>query len=156
MDHSLNKLLIYCDGGARGNPGPAAIGFLVKDSQGRSIYKQAKKIGIATNNIAEYQAVIAALTWIAKQKPEKEDRLVSYNFFLDSRLVVNQLNGNFKVKDKKLKPLIIEVKNLERQSGLTSANKISLFPSGATVSYSLIPRSQNSQADALVNEALDR
>ena len=128
----MEKVLkIFCDGGARGNPGPAAIGFVVKDNQGRTLTKVGKYIGKTTNNVAEYQAVIEALKWVKKNFPPTQ-----IHFFLDSQLLVNQLNGRWRVKDRKLQRLIILVKKLERN-----------FPK---IFYHYIPRQKNKEADWLV------
>lgn len=133
------QLSVFCDGGARGNPGPAAIGFVVKGDSGRILKKRGKFIGRATNNVAEYQAVIKALTWL---KSNIQPLTSNIKFFLDSRLVVNQLNGLFKIKDNKLRQLIVKVRQLEQEVG-------------GNVSYHLIERSKNQEADQLVNETLD-
>jgi ribonuclease HI len=151
-----NTLNIYCDGGARGNPGPAAIGFVVKDSLGKILHRYSERIGKATNNIAEYQAVIAALVWITKYEGKLPIKKQTYKFYLDSRLVVNQLNGKFRIKDEKLKALVIRVRNLERTANLTSRAGRDLFSENEfRISYNLIPRTQNLEADALVNDALN-
>lgn len=134
------RLFVFCDGGARGNPGPAAIGFVVKDDSGKILRKCGKFIGQATNNVAEYQAVIEALKWIASSIKHQTSNI---QFFLDSRLVVNQLNGLFKIKDKNLRQLIVKVRQLEQEVG-------------GNVSYHLIKREKNQEADRLVNETLDR
>ena len=134
------QLVIFADGGARGNPGPAAIGFVIKDSTGKIIHRQGKYIGETTNNVAEYQAVIEALGWLAANYKSPITKL---QFFLDSKLVVNQLNGLFKVKEIKMRNLVIKVRQLEREIG-------------GNVSYQAIPREKNSLADGLVNQALDR
>jgi ribonuclease HI len=134
------NLFIFTDGGARGNPGPAAIGFMVKDNRGQVLVKLGKYIGRATNNVAEYQAVIEALKWI---KSSIQYSIFSIQFFLDSKLVVNQLNGRFKIKDVKLKNLIIKVRCLEKEI------KGKIF-------YHFIPRQKNHHADFLVNQALDK
>lgn len=128
---------IYCDGGARGNPGPAAIAFVVSED-GKTIYKFSKKIGHTTNNVAEYQAVIAALEWLKNSSITNQSLI---NFYLDSQLVVNQLNGFFKIKDHKLRNLIINIKGLEQQIS-------------GKIFYHLISRRQNKIADALVNKVL--
>ena len=134
------ELSVYCDGGSRGNPGPAAIGITVKC---QNIIQISKCIGIKTNNQAEYQAVIHALEWLVhnldrlNQKPEK------INVFLDSTLVVNQINGKFKVKNAKIRELLFKVKTLENQVG-------------PPIIYHRIPREENGEADRLVNEALDK
>jgi len=133
------NLFVFTDGGARGNPGPAAIGFVVKDSHGKVLVKLGKFIGRATNNVAEYQAVIEALKWI---KANIQYSIFNIQFFLDSKLVVNQLNGRYKIKNIKLKGLIIKIKELEKKI------KTQIF-------YYFIPRSKNHHADFLVNQVLD-
>ena len=90
-----NSLSIFCDGGARGNPGPAASAFVVRDSTGKTLHKQGFYLGTATNNQAEYQAVIESLKWLLNNC--KTDQLV--NYYLDSLLVVNQLKGLYKIKN---------------------------------------------------------
>lgn len=135
----MTALNIYTDGGARGNPGPAAIGVVVKGEQEKIIYEFGRTIGETTNNVAEYQAVIAALEWI-KYQPGA-DRPMAVNFYLDSTLVVHQLKGEWKIKQDHLKPLAGEVHRLE---------------AGLLITYTAIPREQNIRADALVNRALDK
>lgn len=137
------ELNIFCDGGSRGNPGPAACAYVVKDSEGNLREKRGKYLGVATNNIAEYQAVIEALSWLTTTNHE----LSAVNFFLDSQLVVSQINGFFKVKNPNLRELLVKIRELENT--LTTH-----FPL-LTVHYSSIPRSQNYLADALVNTTLD-
>ena len=139
-----NNLNIFTDGGARGNPGPAAVGVVIKNQNGEEIKAFGKFIGRATNNVAEYQGVITALEWLSEnlQIFESPDSC-QINFYLDSNLVVNQLNGFYKIKDLKLKKLIIEVKNLERKI------KVKIF-------YKFIPRAKNYQADSLVNQTLNQ
>lgn len=134
-------LSIFCDGGARGNPGPAAIGFVVFQNN-KIVHKFSKRIGETTNNVAEYQAVIAALEWLSKNYPIIQSSNQLINFYLDSQLIVNQLNGNFKIKNSNLQKLIVRAKNLER--------KIS-----GEISYSYVSRRKNKIADALVNQALN-
>lgn len=133
------KLIVYTDGGSRGNPGPGAIGIVVKNVQGKTIKEIGKFIGKSTNNEAEYKAVIEALKLISDKK--SEDRADQIDFFIDSLLVVNQLNGDFKVKDKKIKIFWNEVKNLERNF--------------KKIIYTHIPRTKNYEADRVVNEVLD-
>lgn len=134
------QLFVYTDGGSRGNPGPAAAGFVIKNSQGKILAQNKKYLGEATNNVAEYQAVIEALQWLLTSPPT--DHWSKVNFFLDSKLVVSQLTGLYKIKDAKLRALVIEVKELERQLG-------------KKIVYSFIPRQQNQEADSLVNQCLD-
>ena len=139
-DSEKQTLFIFTDGGARGNPGPAAIGFMVKDNRGQVLVKLGKYIGRATNNVAEYQAVIEALQWIISNI---KYQISNIQFFLDSKLVVNQLNGRFKIKDVKLKNLIIKVRCLEKEIN-------------EKIFYHFIPRQKNHHADFLVNQALDK
>src|SRR3990167_6119799 len=97
----------FCDGGARGNPGPAAWGFVVR-KDGKIVKQNYGYIGIATNNFAEYTALVKMLAWLAKNF-----RGVPARVYLDSKLVVSQLNGEYKVKNANLKKLVGEVKELE-------------------------------------------
>lgn len=135
------NLLIHTDGGARGNPGPAAVGVVIEaiDGKGKSTPVAAfgKKIGEATNNVAEYKAVVAAFAHLKDTPGIKTIQVV-----LDSRLVANQLAGTFKVKDATLRMLLFDIRRLEAEIG-------------AAVSYKAVPREQNMRADALVNRALD-
>ena len=128
------SITIYTDGGARGNPGPAAIGVVFMN--GAEIVEEYKEfIGDTTNNQAEYRAVLAALDIAA------EKGYTHLDFFLDSQLVAEQLNRNYKVKEKGLQQLFLE-----------AWNKIQGF---TKVTFSFIPREKNIEADRLVNEALD-
>lgn len=132
---------IFCDGGARGNPGPAAIGFVVKDKAGNTLARLHQVIGPATNNVAEYQAVIAALDWLGENKPRISPSH-PITFILDSVLVANQLQGNYKIKEPHLQVLAQKV-NLLRRTLPTP------------LIFTSVPRSFNKEADALVNQALD-
>ena len=129
------KLSIYTDGGARGNPGPAAIGIVIKNEKGEVTKEVAKYIGETTNNEAEYRALIDGLDSVL----DKEAKDVEC--FSDSKLVVSQLNGDFKVKNVNIKRFVKEIKRMERNFD--------------TITYTHIGRSKNSEADALVNEVLD-
>ena len=131
------KLIVHTDGGARGNPGPAAIGVVITDETKKKIQEFGKRIGETTNNVAEYTAVIEAL-----KKIKENDTSADCIFFLDSTLVVNQLNGLFKIKDAKLRALATEIRILEQEVR-------------GVVSYHAVPREQNRRADFLVNTALD-
>lgn len=133
-------LNIFCDGGARGNPGPAAIGFIVTDDHHHLLHHHGEFIGETTNNVAEYRAVLSALQWLNSHSGNWS--LKTINFFLDSVLVVNQLNGLFKIKSASLRELILQIKVLEQQFA---------FP----VNYTAIPREKNFAADRLVNQTLD-
>lgn len=133
-----SKLIIFGDGGSRGNPGESAYGFAIFGDNNDIIYSEGKRLGVTTNNVAEYNSVISALTWTVKNLP----RTKHIHFKLDSLLVASQLSGKFKVKHPNMKPLFITVKKLE--------DKLN-----AQIIYSQIPREQNKVADRLVNEALD-
>lgn len=134
----------YCDGGARGNPGPAASAFLVYIGE-ELIYEHGQKIGNTTNNVAEYQAVLKALVWLKENLTsirEKADNLTIIKFLLDSELVVNQLIGKYKIRNDNLRNYVTQIKSLEKEIPFN-------------ISYSHIPRTQNKKADYLVNKSLD-
>ena len=133
------QLSIYCDGGARGNPGPAASAFVVQDSSGKILHEQGFYLGPTTNNQAEYEAVIQALKWVSTL----HNSSFNIHFFLDSLLVVNQLKGLYKVKNQNLLSKFSAIKELIIQ--------YSIF----NIQYSYIPRAQNFRADLLVNQTLD-
>lgn len=128
-------LEIYCDGGSRGNPGHSAYGFVVLEN-GKIIEKQGGYIGIATNNFAEYTAIVKALQWLSEN--QKGRRL---SFFLDSELAFSQLSGIYKVKNADIRDFIFKIRQLEND-----------FPA---VTYAHVRREKNKQADAMVNLALD-
>ena len=136
----MEGIIVYTDGGARGNPGPAAIGVYIIDQDGNQVVKFGKKIGETTNNVAEYKAVYNALDWI---KNNLKNNIRNINFLLDSKLVVNQLNGIFKIKNKNLGRLIMDIHPLEKEIG------VKIF-------YNYIPREKNFLADSLVNSSLDK
>lgn len=132
------KYVVFCDGGSRGNPGEAAYGFVVKNSLGSVIYQEGKRLGIQTNNFAEYTAVIQALQYLLKNT----QNAVAISFFLDSKLAVEQLSGKWKIKSESIRGLYYSVKTLERSFSIP-------------VSYTHVPRERNTEADAMVNQALD-
>ncbi len=134
------QLTIHTDGGARGNPGPAAIGVVIEQER-KTIAQFGTYIGKATNNVAEYQAVIEALNWVLNHAQDV-NKASGLDFFLDSTLVVNQLNGTFKIKNANLRLLLAKIRLLEQETG-------------KTIYYSYVPREQNKKADLLVNQALD-
>ena len=138
----IQKLNLFTDGGARGNPGSAAIGVFIKDDKGAEIAGFGKKIGVSTNNIAEYKAVIEALFWILKNR-EKLSKTVKINFFLDSNLVFSQITGLFKIKNSQLRDLLFQVRQMELEINIP-------------INYSYVPREKNKDADKYVNLALDR
>jgi len=130
------KLIIYTDGGARGNPGPAGIGAIIYDEGENILAELSEYIGIATNNQAEYRAVILAL------KKAIELQASEIDFYLDSELVVKQLNGEYRVRNKDLMPIFLEIKNYLKNF--------------SQVSFSHVRRELNKEADRLANEAMDR
>lgn len=132
------RLTVYCDGGARGNPGPGAVGVVIKN-QNEIIVKFGKRIGETTNNRAEYLAVIAALDFLKKQKM----RAGQIDFRLDSTIVAKQLSNLYKVKDGRLRELLLKVRFLEQEVG-------------GAISYNVIPREKNREADREVNLAFDQ
>ena len=131
---------VFTDGGARGNPGPAAIGVVIKVANGNVLYQLGKRIGKTTNNVAEYTALLEALSWLAHYK--QKENIDGVRCFLDSELVVSQLTGLYKIKNPKLAWLIMKIH--EKKRGFS-------FP----VTYHHIPREKNLEADRLVNQALD-
>ena len=129
------KVVANCDGGARGNPGPAGIGVSIRAPRGKVVAEIAEAIGHATNNVAEYTAVKRALERAAEL--EATDVLIR----TDSKLLVEQLKGNYRVKNPTLQKLHAEVRALAKR-----------FPK---VAYEHVPRERNRRADALVNQAID-
>lgn len=129
-------LHLFTDGGSRGNPGQAAVGCVLEDPhKGEVLEEHYERIGIQTNNVAEYQALIEGLKLAEKYHP---NRLICH---LDSELVVRQVNGEYRVRVASLQPMLDEIQEL-----------IELFPN---VTFVHIPRRDNHRADALVNRALD-
>jgi ribonuclease HI len=125
---------MYTDGGSRGNPGKAAIGVVIYTEKDKVIEKISKYIGTATNNVAEYSALLVGVLALKKLK------CTEVEMFLDSLLIVNQLNGKYRVKDSKMKKLYLKVmENLEDIDW--------------TVAH--VKREKNKVADSLVNDALD-
>ncbi|EKE19622.1 MAG: ribonuclease H [uncultured bacterium] len=133
----MEKIVIFTDGGSRGNPGPAAVGVYIETLN----KKIGECIGIRTNNDAEYEALILGLQkvkhFIGKDKAKK----IEVECFLDSELVVKQLNHEYKLKEPRIQQYFIEIWNLMLEFG--------------KVSFNHIPREKNKVADAMVNEALD-
>lgn len=128
-------LRLYTDGAARGNPGPAGLGVVIEDEQGLRLRGLCRYIGRATNNQAEYLAVIEGLKAVADWQPERLE------VYLDSKLVVEQLGGRYRVKNGTLAPLHRQASELLRR-----------FPQ---VAVTHVPREQNKGADALANKAID-
>ncbi|MFI0407793.1 bifunctional RNase H/acid phosphatase [Actinomadura sp. 3N508] len=136
-DRSGRKLVVEADGGSRGNPGPAGYGALVRDAlTGEVLAEVAESIGHATNNVAEYRGLIAGLTAAAQIDPSARVEVR-----MDSKLVVEQMSGRWKIKHPDMVPLALQAR--DAASGLGS------------VSYGWIPRNRNAHADRLANEAMD-
>ncbi len=135
------KYLIYCDGGSRGNPGPAASAFVVTNLKGKLIYSEGKYLGIETNNVAEYEAVLLAVNWIAKKQISNIKLQITIN--LDSQLVERQLNGFYKIKSNKLIVLADKIKTIVNNNNLK-------------ITFVWGYREKNKLADSLVNETLDK
>lgn len=137
----MRKIIIYTDGGSRGNPGPSAIGVVFCNEKGQAIKKYGELLGEATNNEAEYQAVIFALkkfkALFGKNLAENSDVEVR----ADSEFLVKQLEGEYKILDPKIQPLFLSVWNLKLDF--------------KKVKFKFVSRQNNKTADSLVNEALD-
>ena len=135
-------LTIYTDGGSLNNPGKAASAFVVyKD--GKIFHKHKEKIGIASNNVAEYTALIRALSYVRDHILTGKNKIEDINVISDSQLMVRQVNGLYKVKHADIKPLYTRVKMLEMEIGLP-------------ISYTHVLREENQEADKLVKKALKR
>jgi ribonuclease HI len=137
----MQKVICYTDGGARGNPGPAGIGVYITDEAGQMLREVAQAIGNSTNNYAEYHAVMVGLDTL-KQLLGKETKTTQIEIRLDSELVKKQLNAEYQIKEPGLVPLFIAIHNL----------RVADFPH---LTLTHIPREENTEADRLVNEALD-
>jgi ribonuclease HI len=129
------KARLFTDGGARGNPGPAAYGFVLEAEDGTVLAAHGERIGVATNNVAEYRALVAGLDKAA-EIGVGEVEVVS-----DSELLVKQMRGEYRVKNEALRDLSIQASRLARAIG--------------KVTYTAVRREHNELADRLVNEALD-
>ncbi|MCL5410338.1 MAG: ribonuclease HI family protein [Patescibacteria group bacterium] len=140
----MNKIYINTDGGSRGNPGPAAIGVVFSDEKGQVFHNYKECIGITTNNEAEYRAIIKALEILSKSSWLKENNSKEHKVVcrLDSQLVVEQLNGNYKIKQEHIRRFVDQIFQITKEF------KIDL-------SFVHVPREENKLADKLVNEALD-
>ena len=125
----------YFDGGARNNPGPAGYGVHVVDDQGTVLAELHGSLGISTNNIAEYHGLIAALQWAV------ENNVARLTVKGDSLLIIEQMRGNYKVKNEGLKPLYLQARMLVMQIG--------------DVTFAHVPREQNQDADRLSNAGMD-
>jgi len=136
------KIIIYTDGGSRGNPGPSGIGVVITDEKGIPVKKYSEHIGEKTNNEAEYEAVIFALGKLKQVFGKEKVKKMEFEFRSDSELVMRQLKGKYKIKEEKLFPLFIKIWNIKMDFG--------------KIVFKEIPREKNKEADKLANEALDK
>ncbi len=134
------QLLIFTDGGSRGNPGEAASAVIIKDAEGKIIDQRAQYLGVKTNNEAEYAAFALSLEWLKEYKELNQVDYVTWK--LDSLLVVEQLNKKWKIKEPRM-----------REWGSQIWASLAAFPFSYKIMH--VPRSENADADALVNETLD-
>ncbi|MEX0918364.1 MAG: ribonuclease HI family protein [Candidatus Paceibacterota bacterium] len=136
------KIILYTDGGARGNPGPAGAGVLITDSWGKVLSEDSRPLGTMTNNEAEYSAVIIGLQLLKKNLGGARLKSAEVELRLDSQLVARQLSGEYQIKEERLQPFFIKVWNWQ------------IAHQRLRISY--IPRAENKPADALANQAMDK
>jgi len=136
------KIIIYTDGGARGNPGPAGAGAYITDSSGEELKSTSKFLGTQTNNWAEYEAVVLGLQSLKKILPETKRKQAEIEIRMDSELVKKQLSGEYQIKEESLFPQFIKIWNM----------RVKDF---ANITFTHIPRDKNKEADRLANEAMD-
>ena len=135
------KIKIFIDGGARGNPGPAALGVVIKGPTGEAIKKYNQFLGTTTNNVAEYSALIFALKKIKLIFGKEKIKGLDIEVFSDSQLLVEQMNGRYKILDPKIQKLFLETRNLKVELPVSEIKYIS--------------REENKETDYLVNQVLD-
>ncbi len=138
----MEKIICYTDGGARGNPGPAGAGAVITKADGATLAELSQFLGNATNNFAEYAAVLLALKEL-KRRFGARTKSLRVEMKMDSQLVARQLSHTYQIKEPGLVPQFIEIHNL----------RVSSFPH---ISFTHIPRAQNKEADRLAGEAMDR
>lgn len=135
------NIRVFTDGGSRGNPGFAAIGVFIENDKNEILAQIGKKIGITTNNVAEYKAILEGLSWLVTNS-KTFDKQMQISFFLDSQLAYSQIQGIYKVKNKNLQELLFQIRIKEKELGIP-------------VLYNFVRRENNQNADKLVNMALD-
>ncbi|MEK7535482.1 MAG: ribonuclease HI family protein [Patescibacteria group bacterium] len=138
----MNRYTLFTDGGARGNPGPAGAGAVVCGGEGKVLREAHLSLGRATNNYAEYSAVILALETLKKLVPLAKRKECEVEVRMDSELVARQLSNKYEIREETLFPLFIKVHNLT----------VSSFPK---IKFTHIPREKNKNADRLSNLAMD-
>lgn len=136
------KYIIYTDGGSRGNPGVAGCGAVVADGADQVLKKASKALGTATNNEAEYSAVILGLETLKKIVRADQLKQTEIEVRMDSQLVASQLAGTYQIREERLFPFFIKIWNYQVKD----------FPK---IKFTYIPREQNSLADGLANQAMD-
>ena len=136
------RLIIYTDGGARGNPGPAALGVHITDTSGHVVKSYGETLGTKTNNEAEYMAVISAMKKVKALLGKEKAKQIYLDIRADSELLVRQLNHEYKIEAETVQPLFLQAWNL--------------ILDFAKVTFTHIPREKNRQADRMVNQALDQ
>lgn len=136
----MSKIAIFTDGGARGNPGPAALGVFIEDENHRELARIGKTLGDTTNNVAEYSAILEGFNWALANKEKMS--IESISFYMDSQLACSQLTGVFKVKNTRIREFVFEIRKIEAKLNIP-------------IFYTHIPREKNSKADFMVNQALD-
>lgn len=141
MSMENKKIRIFIDGGSRGNPGPGALGVVIKDFNGIVIKKFNQFLGEVTNNVAEYSALIFALKKIKLLFGKNKIKQLEVEVFSDSQLLVEQLNGRYKISNPEIQKLFLEAWNLKVELPVFKIKHIS--------------REENTEADYLVNQALD-
>ena len=137
----MKTFIIRTDGGARGNPGPAAIGAVIENEQGKILKEISEYIGETTNNEAEYRAAITALKKLKALAGKTEAKKSQVRILADSELLVKQMNGQYKIENAGIQKFFLELWNLKLDFG--------------EVRFQAVPREQNKAADRLVNQALD-
>ena len=136
------KIIVYTDGGSRGNPGPAAVGAVVLNAAGQKLKEYGAKLEeISTNNEAEYEAVIFGLKKLKQLFGKEKTKGLAVEFRVDSELIASQLSGEYKVSEERMQLLFMKVWNLKFDFG--------------KITFKSIPRGENRRADELVNQALD-
>lgn len=140
----MQKIIIYTDGASRNNPGEAGSGAYITDGEGKLLKEVTKYLGIATNNFAEYEAIVIGLEALKKMFGDKKTRELEIEVRMDSELACRQLNGIYQIKEPTLFPQFMKIWNL----------RVTNFPF-KNVKFVHIPREKNKDADRLSNEAID-
>ena len=137
-----DTVIIYTDGGSRGNPGEAAIGVVIKNHKGETLKSYGEAIGIATNNVAEYSAVVFSLQKLKQLFGKEKTAKLAVEFRMDSQLAVKQLSGEYRIENEALQKLFMKIWNLKFDFG--------------HMKFIHVPREKNREADKMVNDALDK